>query len=94
MSWSHSSGTTKLGPFPAYLVFGPLLLFFTHIRWWTAAVMLISIVILWILHSRGKTILWMFRRYLSKLRGHRLESRPLYVRNRMRLRIGADDFTL
>jgi intracellular multiplication protein IcmT len=94
MSWSGASGTTKIGPFPAYLVFGPLSLFATHIRWWTFGVMCVSIVLLWILHSRGKTIMWMIRRYSSKLRGHRLEARPMYIRNRGRLRVDADDFTV
>ncbi|WP_321820758.1 MULTISPECIES: IcmT/TraK family protein [unclassified Burkholderia] len=93
MSWAAAAGTTKLGPFPAYLVFGPLLLFLTHIRWWTFVVMLIAIATLWFLHGRGKTLMWMIRRYLSKLRGHRLEARPLYFRNRLRIRISADDLS-
>jgi hypothetical protein len=93
MSWNHASGTTKLGPFPAYLVFGPLLLFFTHIRLWTFVVMIISIVVLWGLHTRGKTIMWLIRRWLAKCRGYRLEARPLYIRTRTRLRLSADDFS-
>jgi hypothetical protein len=55
--------------------------------------MVVTIAGLWMLHVRGKTVMWLIRRGMCRLRGHRLESRPLYVRTRLRLRISADDFT-
>lgn len=94
MHWSNSAGQTKVGPFPATLIVGPTLLFLMHIRYWTAGTAILTVLVLFWLHHRGKSITWLVRRWMSKWRGETLQARPLHIRNRFRILLSLDELDL
>lgn len=48
IDWRYTAYKPRLGPFDAYLVFPPILLFAIHVRWSTFFLMLLVIVSMWL----------------------------------------------
>lgn len=49
IEWRYTAKKVRLGPFDASIVTPPFLLFSLHIAWWTFAMMVSAIAILWII---------------------------------------------
>lgn len=47
--WKYTAMKARLGPFDAFLVFPPLLLFMMNIAWWTFIIMVVVIVTMWLI---------------------------------------------
>jgi hypothetical protein len=47
IDWRYTANKVRIGPFDAYIVLPPLLLFLLHIQWWTFFLMLGAITLMW-----------------------------------------------
>lgn len=68
-------------PIPAYSSLS-VLLWVMHARLWTFLLALTLIGVLTYLHMRGRTVLWVIRRFRSFLRSGVVYARPIWFRRR------------
>jgi len=68
-------------PIPAYSSL-TVLLWIMHARMWTFTLALVLIGVLTYLHLRGRSVVWVIRRFKSALRGRVVYARPVWYRRR------------
>ena len=91
-SWVKASLPPLVGPLPAWVVLPvPFLLFnITSLRVWLFMLTALGIAI--VLRMQGRTLLWVVRRLRTRLRGMRLEARPIGYRRAMTMDASIDEF--
>lgn len=72
----------------------PLMLFATHIRWWTLIVLIGVIVWMIFLKIKGRSGLWLWRKLKARLRGYVVSARPVWYRRRFNRLESFDEFTM
>jgi hypothetical protein len=91
-SWVKASLPPLVGTLPAWVVLPlPFLLFnMASLSMWLLTATIFGLAI--VLRVRGRTLLWVVRRLRTRIRGLRIEARPIGYRRAMTMDSSIDEF--
>jgi hypothetical protein len=89
--WVRASLPPMLGPVPAWVIIpAPYMLLSFGVT--SVAMMVASLAVGMYLAHKGRTLMWTVRRFRTKLRGYRMDARPLGYRRAMTMDVAMHDF--
>jgi len=75
--WVRTGLSPKLGPFPGWVFLPAPFTIFNLSQWWGWVPLVVTMVLALWLHKKGRTLIWVWRRFQAKLRGNKVVARSI-----------------
>jgi hypothetical protein len=92
-TWSQAPRGAHLFwiPIPAHAIVPFVISLFIQ-TWWMLSISLITVFVLVYLKAKGRTVLWVIRRFNSRIRDERVYARTVFYRRRVLHSLDFDHF--